>query len=124
MQIYFVISKFSVRFYFPEGASPNHAGVTTRSVASRKVALGDQYTKGSETAKVGTDEQKRHKRHWSKSINPLKSMVHSQRRFIPPMKAECRQPKNPSSWRVLPWHSTLPVLSGLIKAPHFRIFTV
>ena len=66
MQIYFVISKFSVRFYFPEGASPNHAGVTTRSVASRKVALGDQYTKGSETAKVGTDEQKRHKRHREK----------------------------------------------------------
>ena len=66
MQIYFVISKFSVRFYFPEGASPNHAGVTTRSVASRKVVLGDQYTKGSETAKVGTDEQKRHKRHREK----------------------------------------------------------
>jgi len=30
------------------------------------VALGDQYTKGSETAKVGTDEQKRHKRHREK----------------------------------------------------------
>ena len=41
-------------------------GLTTRSVASRKVALGDQYTKGSETAKVGTDEQKRHKRHREK----------------------------------------------------------
>ena len=58
--------RIACSFKFPEGASPNHAGVTTRSVASRKVALGDQYTKGSETAKVGTDEQKRHKRHREK----------------------------------------------------------
>ena len=37
-----------------------------RIEGSRKAVLSDQYTKGSETAKVGTDEQKRHKRHREK----------------------------------------------------------
>ena len=45
-------------------------GLTTRSVASRKVVLGNQSTGGSETAKSGTDEQKVHKRHSNKDEYP------------------------------------------------------
>ncbi len=45
-------------------------GLTTRSVASRKVVLGNQSTGGSETAKSGTDEQKVHKRHNEKGQYP------------------------------------------------------
>ena len=46
-------------YSFPE--SENLLQASYRSLlASRKVALGDQYTEGSETAKSGTDEQKRH----------------------------------------------------------------
>ena len=38
-------------------------GVVSEALASRKVVWGDPCTEGSETAKFGTDEQKRHKRH-------------------------------------------------------------
>ena len=41
-------------------------GVTTRSVASRKVVPSDRETEGSGTAKFGTDEQEVHKRHEEK----------------------------------------------------------
>ena len=36
-----------------------------KALASRKMVWGDPYTEGSETAKVGTDEQEVHKRHIS-----------------------------------------------------------
>jgi len=37
-------------------------GLTTRSVASRKLVWGDPYSEGSQTANSGTDEQKPHMR--------------------------------------------------------------
>ena len=53
-------------------------GLTTRSVASRKLVWGDPFSEGSETAKSGTDEQKRHKRHIEKDEYPQQYNVRSQ----------------------------------------------
>ena len=50
-------------FSFPEGVSPLNAGVNPEVLASRKVVYREVCTEGSETAKVGTDEQKLDMRH-------------------------------------------------------------
>ena len=47
----------------PTGESPCNAGVTARSLASRKVVYREVCTKVSETARVCTDEQKLNTRH-------------------------------------------------------------
>jgi hypothetical protein len=47
----------------PTGESPCNAGVTTRSLASRKVVYREVCTEVSETAIVCTDEQKLNTRH-------------------------------------------------------------
>lgn len=53
-------------------------GLTTRSVASRKLVWGDLYSEGSETAKFGTDEQEVHKRHKEKDEYPHQYDVRGQ----------------------------------------------
>ena len=47
----------------PTGESPRNAGVTTRSLVSRKVVYREVCTEVSETASVCTDEQKLNRRH-------------------------------------------------------------
>lgn len=47
----------------PTGESPCNAGVTTRSLVSRKVVYREVCTEVSETASVCTDEQKLNRRH-------------------------------------------------------------
>ena len=47
----------------PTGESPRNAGVTTRSLVSRKVVYREVCTEVSETTSVCTDEQKLNRRH-------------------------------------------------------------
>lgn len=63
---------------FSSGCKSLPRGVTNRSVASRKVVLGNQDTEGSEPAKSGTDEQEVHKRHSEKDEYPQQYDVQSQ----------------------------------------------
>jgi len=59
IQICFLFAKKGVDL-FPEGENPLCAGGRSpEALASRKVASREAYTEGSETAKSGTDEQKR-----------------------------------------------------------------
>jgi len=51
-------------------------GVVSEALASGKVVWGDPYTEGSQTAKSGTDEQKRHRRHRNKDKQPHHCNVH------------------------------------------------
>jgi hypothetical protein len=53
-------------------------GVTTRSVASRKLVWSDPCNEGSETAKFGTDEQKVHKRQLKEDECPQQHDVRTQ----------------------------------------------
>jgi hypothetical protein len=48
--------------YFSRGCKSLMRGVESEALASRKVAYREVYTEGSETAKSGTDVQKRHRR--------------------------------------------------------------
>lgn len=77
MQILFENSKACCRLIFQWVKVPSR-GVTTRSVASRKVANCEVRTEGSETAKFGTDEQEIHKRHEEKDEYPHQYDVRSQ----------------------------------------------
>ena len=53
----------------PTGESPCNAGVTTRSLVSRKVVYREVCTEVSETASVCTDEQKLNRRHrWTDKV--------------------------------------------------------
>jgi len=47
-------------YFFPEGVSPLWAGLKPEPLVSRKVVCCEASTKGSETTKSGSDEQKRH----------------------------------------------------------------
>ena len=50
--------------YFQRVKIPYARGETAEALASRKVANREVYTEGNETAKSGTDEQKRNMRHF------------------------------------------------------------
>lgn len=53
----------------PTGESPRNAGVTTRSLVSRKVVYREVCTEVSETTSVCTDEQKLNRRHrWTDKV--------------------------------------------------------
>jgi hypothetical protein len=73
-----MITKQTCRFKISSGCKSQPRGLTTRSVASRKVVLGDRCTEGSETAKSGTDEQKVHMRHNEKDEYPHQYEVQNQ----------------------------------------------
>ena len=49
--------------YFSRGCKSLMHGVVPEALASRKLVVGDDSSEGSETAKSGTDEQKRYMRH-------------------------------------------------------------
>ena len=49
--------------YFSRGCKSLMRGVVPEALASRKLVVGDDSSEGSETAKSGTDEQKRYMRH-------------------------------------------------------------
>ena len=51
------------RVYFSRGCESLMRGVVSEALASRKLVVGDVRSEGSETAKSGTDEQKRYMRH-------------------------------------------------------------
>jgi len=63
IQIYFLLAKSCVCVYFQRVKDPYAWGEIAKALASRKVANREVYTEGSETAKSGTDEQKRDMRH-------------------------------------------------------------
>lgn len=77
MQILFENSKSVLQINFQWVKVPSR-GLTTRSVASRKLVWGDPYSEGSGTAKFGTDEQEVHKRHEEKDEYPQQYDVRSQ----------------------------------------------
>ena len=64
LQIYFLTASSGVWIYFQRVKIPYARGETAETLASRKVASREAYTEGSETAKSGTDEQKRDMRHF------------------------------------------------------------
>ena len=65
------------RVIFPEGASPLWAVWNPEPLVRRKVVYREVCTKGSETAKSGTDEQERHKRHLIEDKQPQHCDVRS-----------------------------------------------
>ena len=52
-------------------------GVVPEALASRKLVVGDDSSEGSETAKSGTDEQKRHMRQVKADKRPQQRNVQS-----------------------------------------------
>ena len=65
------------RVIFPEGASPLRADWNPESLARGKVVYREVGTEGSQTAKSGTDEQKRHKRQVKADKRPQQRNVQS-----------------------------------------------
>jgi hypothetical protein len=59
IQIYFLFAQSCVCVYFQRVKDPYAWGEISKALASRKVVHREVYTEGSETAKSGTDEQKR-----------------------------------------------------------------
>jgi hypothetical protein len=58
-----LVKQCSKQVYFSRGCKSLMHGVVPEALASRKLVVGDDSSEGSETAKSGTDEQKRYMRH-------------------------------------------------------------
>ena|SRR5690554_6903707 len=58
-----LVKQCSKQVYFSRGCKFLMHGVVPEALASRKLVVGDDSSEGSETAKSGTDEQKRYMRH-------------------------------------------------------------
>ena len=74
------------RVIFPEGASPLWADWKPEPLVRRKVVYREVCTKGSETTKSGTDEQKVHMRHLVGDKRPQQRNV---RRLPKPFRCRC-----------------------------------
>ena len=57
-------------------------GVETEALASRKVVYREVCTEGSETAKSGTDEQKRHMRQINSGKQPIPCNAQNKRIYL------------------------------------------